>query len=150
MAGHMAELLSAAGHRLTAPRLAVLRVLEGDGSHMSAEEVLRRGRAICPHLSRATVYRTLELLTGLGALRTVRLDGRATSVVCVTGGHQHLLCLGCGRAIHFTDGALAEVREAVSLRTGFEVKSHLLEVYGLCERCRAKQADSASCSQQAD
>jgi len=136
MAATMAEQLQEAGYRLTAPRQAVLQVVEAEKGHLTPAEVLRRGQAVYPELSRATVYRTLEILTQLGMLRPLYLGERGSQVVCVANGHHHLLCLGCGRTIHFDDCLIQQVEEMVSSRLDFDVKSHLLEFYGLCRDCR--------------
>jgi Fur family ferric uptake transcriptional regulator len=136
MARNMGQRLQAAGYRLTAPRRAVIEVLEGDNGHLSSAEVLRRGQLIRPKLSRATVYRTLEILTSLGLMRPLFLGERGSQVTCVEGGHHHLLCLSCGRTIHFDDCLIQQVEEMVATRLGFDIKSHLLEFYGLCRDCR--------------
>ncbi|MBC8254239.1 MAG: transcriptional repressor [Ardenticatenia bacterium] len=73
MADQLADRLRQEGYRLTAPRRAVLQVLKEGEEHLSPAEVLEQGRVTYPALSRATVYRTLELLTGMGLLRPIYL-----------------------------------------------------------------------------
>lgn len=135
MASTMAKRLQEAGYRMTAPRQAVLEVVEAERGHLSPAEVLRRGQAIHRSLSRATVYRTLDILTTLGLLRPLYLGERGSQVACVANGHHHLLCLGCGRTIHFDDCLIQHVEEMVASRLDFHVQSHLLEFYGLCRDC---------------
>jgi len=142
MSEQMAKRLQEAGYRLTAPRLAVLQVLGMKGEDLSPAEVLKRGRVIYPDLSRATVYRTLELLTEMGMLRPVYLGERGSHLACVAEGHHHLLCLDCGRTIHFDDCVLSELEHTLAQRLGFQIKSHLLEFYGLCEHCQRDKASS--------
>lgn len=143
MAGDFAQRLQEAGYRLTAPRRAVLEVMEGEQGHLSCAEVLRRGQRICPSLSRATVYRTLEILTELGLLRPLHLGERASQVACVEGGHHHLLCLECGNVIHFDDCVVEQIEEAVAARMGFRIRSHLLEFYGVCRECDDHRSEEA-------
>ena len=128
--------LREAGYKITGPRRAVIQVLEIEGHHLSPAEVLERGRAIHPGLSRATVYRTLDLLTELGALRPIYLGDGGSRVARVAKGHHHLICLSCGTAIHFEECVAAELTQILSERFGFRVKSHLLELYGTCEDCQ--------------
>lgn len=127
--------MQAAGYRLTAPRRAVLRVLEETGVHLRPEEVLERARQIHPGLGRATVYRTLALLTGLGLLRPIRLGG-SPRLARVQGGHHHLVCLACGHSFSFPDCHEEELAEELAARFNFQIKSHLLEFYGLCPDCQ--------------
>ncbi|MBC7262423.1 MAG: transcriptional repressor [Chloroflexi bacterium] len=136
------ERLQGAGHRLTKPRMAVLQVLESEGEHLSPAEILARGQAIYPALSRATVYRTLELLSELGLLRLIHAGDLRSRVACVEmshHGHHHLLCVSCGCMIPFEECVVGELEATLSQRLGFEIKGHLLEFYGLCEQCREHQ-----------
>ncbi|MGQ9601186.1 MAG: Fur family transcriptional regulator [Candidatus Bipolaricaulia bacterium] len=131
------EHLAAAGYRLTAPRRAVLQVLEEAGTHLRPEEVLERARLIYPGLGRATVYRTLALLTGLGLLRPTYLKGgRPARLACVQGGYHHLVCLACGHSFGFEECLEGGLEEELARRFNFKIKSHLLEFYGLCPDCR--------------
>lgn len=133
--------LREAGYKLTAPRLAVLQVLEAAGAHLRVEEVLERARALYPGLGRATVYRTLALLTELGLLRPLYLGERRARLARVAEGHHHLVCLGCGRSFSFPECPVAEVERLVAERFNFEIKGHLLEFYGLCHDCRREAAE---------
>lgn len=131
----LAQSLQQAGYRLTAPRLAVLQVFKKETEHLSPAEVLERGRAIYPALSRATVYRTLELLTALGVIRPIYRGNGGPSFVCAKGGHHHLICSDCGAIIEFDECFVDELSQTLSERLGFQIRSHLLELYGLCGDC---------------
>jgi len=132
----LAERLQAAHYQLTAPRRALLQVLETSERHLTAAELLERGRAIYPALSRATVYRTLEILAALGALRLIYDASGAPRVACIAESHHHLICLGCGETFHFDDCPISNLEEQIGERFGFSVSSHLLELYGFCQACR--------------
>jgi Fur family ferric uptake transcriptional regulator len=135
-----AERLREAGYRLTAPRRAVLRVLENAGSHLRPDEVLQGARAVYPSLGRATVYRTLALLTGLGLLHPIYLGEGRSRVARVEEGHHHLVCLSCGHSFNFTECHEMELEERIAEEFDFQVKGHLLEFYGLCADCREEVA----------
>ncbi len=139
----LADRLRETGHKITGPRRAVLHVLETAGQHVSPAEVLEQGRAIYPALSRATVYRTLDLLVDLGVLRPVCTGARGSQVVFVEGGHHHMICLDCGAVIHFDACAMDDLGQSLAERFGFQVKSHMLEVYGRCEDCQKKMHATA-------
>jgi len=128
--------LRRAGYRLTAPRAAVIHVLENGGEHLSPAEVLTLGRQTYPGLSRASVYRTLDLLSELGFIRPIMLGDTCQRYVASEGGHHHLVCSGCGAVYDFercgVDGLAATLAEEYH----FQIRSHLLEFYGLCKRCQ--------------
>ncbi len=132
----LARCLKEAHYKLTAPRRAVLEVLEATEQHLTPAELLERGRAIYPALSRATVYRTLEILTELGALRPIYSADGAPRIACVAQDHHHLICLECGKALHFEECPLGDLEEQLAARFGFSIKSHMLELYGLCKECQ--------------
>lgn len=136
MGGRLGERLQEAGYRLTAPRRAVLDVVERMEGHLSPPEILERGREVHADLGRATVYRTLDLLTELGVLRPIRLGDGSTRFAYVEHGHHHLICLECGAAIPFDDCVAEELGQVLAERLDFQVESHMLEFYGLCKRCR--------------
>ena len=87
------------GRRITPQRRVIVRVLLDDGAHLTADQVLRRARQELPDLSPATVYNTLHELAELGLVQELDLglglDERRYDVV--TGEHDHLVCLKCGR-----------------------------------------------------
>lgn len=132
----LAEHLRAAHYQLTAPRRALLQVLETSEQHLTAAELLERGRAIHPALSRATVYRTLEILTALGALRLIYGASGAPRVACIAESHHHLICLECGKTFHFDECPIGDLEQQIAQQFGFSVSSHMLELYGFCETCR--------------
>jgi Fur family ferric uptake transcriptional regulator len=84
--------LKVEGYKLTQARLAIAQVLEQEDRHLSLEEILRLGRQIYPALGRATVYRTLDLLTKLGVIRPILLGNNCQRYIPIERGHHHLLC----------------------------------------------------------
>ncbi len=134
--GLLARLLREAGYRDTAPRRAVVRAIEEADGEQSPEALWRAAQRIHPGIGRATVYRTLELLTGLGAVRPlIAAEGGRRYPVAV-GGHHHLVCSGCGTVVEFDECAEGEVARRVARRQGFAIQGHLLEIYGTCGDCR--------------
>ena len=93
-------------------------------------------------IGQATVYRTVGLLGDLGLLQRVQ-DRRGD--ICYFAppiGHSHpLICGQCRRIVRFAgDGDLDALEKRLARETGFTVYGHHLEVYGLCEECRAKES----------
>ncbi len=115
------------GYKATPQRLAVLAAL-GAEQHQRLEEI----RARCPEVGLVTIYRTLDLLTEIGAAR--RLDlGDGPRYELAEYHHHHLICESCGDVSEFERCPLDLGR----LRgMDFEVSSHTLEIYGRCGACR--------------
>lgn len=136
---HLARALRRGGFKLTAPRRAVLQVLENSDNHLSPAEIFARARAIYPSLGLTTVYRTLDLLTAMGYLRPAYLGDNSQRYATHTGGHHHhLLCSACGAVVEVEECGLASLADSLMQRTRFRIDGHYLEFYGLCERCQCK------------
>jgi Fur family ferric uptake transcriptional regulator len=125
------------GHRLTAARQAILEVLVASEGHVSADELVELVRAQHPKIGRMTVYRTLELLSEIGAARPVyQGTGAAHYILMDNGHHHHLVCSRCARVVEFDDCLLEKLEEVIGGRFDFQVQGHLVELYGLCAECR--------------
>jgi Fur family ferric uptake transcriptional regulator len=132
----LAEKLKQAGYKLTRPRQAVIDVLESHPEHMSHDQILRAGRKIFPQLSRATVYRTMDLLVELDLLRPMYLNDPTQRFVSGYGGHHHLVCSGCGTVFEFEHCTVDQLAQELSQKYRFQIQGHLLEFYGKCEVCQ--------------
>jgi Fur family ferric uptake transcriptional regulator len=117
------------GYKATPQRLAILGAIAAE-QHQRMEEIRDR----CPGVGLVTVYRTLELLSGLGVVR--RLDlGDGPRYELAEDHHHHLICEGCGSVEEFEQCPLDPAR-LPRVWSDFEIRAHSLEVYGTCADCR--------------
>ncbi len=132
-----AQKLRDAGHKLTNARLAVLQALEDSGGHITSAEVLSRVDAIDPSIGRASVFRTLDLLTGLAIIRPTYIGTSMTPtyVLLPEGHHHHIICTNCNRVIEFDECGLEAIAAELERSLGVRLTGHLLEFYGLCDQC---------------
>jgi Fur family ferric uptake transcriptional regulator len=129
--------LEAAGYRRTAPRRALAVLIGKQAGHFTAADLVTAARARGLRVGRATLFRTLELLTGLGSLERIDLpNGEHAYVRCAAEHHHHLVCSSCGRSLDVADRGLAEAVADIARRTGFRVDSHRIELFGECRECR--------------
>lgn len=137
--------LSKEGHRLTTPRQAIIRLVAPRRDHFSAQEVWEEVRARHRGIGRATVFRTLDLLTELGVLNRIHTgDGCHRYTVCETKHHHHLMCVECGTVVSLdAAGMEAQIRQ-MAQEAGFDLLTHHLELVGRCAACRAQRPASAS------
>lgn len=129
--------LREAGHKLTNARLTVLSVLESSGGHITSAEVIDKVEALDPHIGRASVFRTLDLLTSLSIIRPTYLNSSLTPtyVLMPDGHHHHIVCTNCNRIIEFENCGLSAMIVELEERLHVKLTGHLLEFYGLCEQC---------------
>jgi Fur family transcriptional regulator, ferric uptake regulator len=129
--------LGAAGARLTAPRLAVARLVGGREGHFTAADLLADAARTDAGVGRATVFRALELFATLGLIERVDLPGGEHAyVACEPVHHHHAICTVCGRSLDVDDLGLAEALAAIGRRSGFRVTAHRLEIFGVCSPCQ--------------
>ncbi|OGW66797.1 MAG: transcriptional repressor [Nitrospirae bacterium RIFCSPLOWO2_02_FULL_62_14] len=105
--------------------------------HITAEQMYRLLARKDPHIGLATIYRTLNLFCEAG-LAQARHFGSQTQYDNVShkGHHDHLICTGCGKIVEFENQEIERLQEQVASRHGFTIKTHKLELYGLCSHCR--------------
>ncbi len=123
------------GLAVTPQRLAIIRALLASAEHPRAEAVYEIVRREHPHISLATVHRTLETMCEIGEARKVtmlhdsaRYDGNLTP-------HHHVVCVRCRRV---RDVEIPELEGLFKERTAigeFKVLGSTLEILALCSRC---------------
>jgi Fur family ferric uptake transcriptional regulator len=131
----LVDALDRAGYRVTQPRRAVAELVARRSGHFSAAELVtdaRRRRGV----GRATVFRTLDLLTEVGVVERVDLpNGGHAYVGCEPSHHHHVICTSCGRTAEVADCGMREVAREVERVSGYRVASHRLELFGICPDC---------------
>jgi Fur family ferric uptake transcriptional regulator len=138
-ANPIVDALDRAGYRLTSPRRAVADLISEHGGHFTAAELEGVARRRRIGLSRATLFRALDLLTDLGVVERLDLpSGQHAYVPCATAHHHHVICSRCGRAADVEDCGVAEAVAEIARRSGYRIDSHRLELFGLCRHCQAK------------
>lgn len=122
--------------RVTGPRRAIIDTVFGTHQHFTAEQLLswarRRDRAV----SRATVYRTLPLLTESGLVREMDF-GKDYKFYDPNYAdhphHNHIICKDCEQIVEFESDTLKQLEGEIRERLGFKVQSHRLQITASCE-----------------
>jgi Fur family ferric uptake transcriptional regulator len=132
------QALADAGYRRGGARRALLELLDEQSCALSAieiEDILRhRRRAV----SRASIYRILEELDGLGVVQRVEIGQtmvRYEPVRAGHGHHHHLVCDHCGVLRPFHDAELERAIEGLSARVPLNVSDHEVVLHGACADC---------------
>ena len=121
--------------KLTRPRRALIEHLMAKrGWHFQAEDLLMELNEKAPGVvSRATIYRTLELLVSSNVLTKTRVHENSYryELADVEGHHHHMVDVRSGRVQEFTgDEALHKMLDRICAELGFTEHYHVLEVYG--------------------
>lgn len=124
------------GLAVTPQRLAIIEALLAATDHPRAEKIFAAVRKLHPHISLATVHRTLETLCQIGEARKVtmlhdsaRYDGNLTP-------HHHVVCVRCRRIRDVEISGLERVVGGSAALAGFSPLGWSLEIQALCDSCR--------------
>ncbi len=120
------------GMRMTEQRRVIARVLSEAHDHPDVEELHRRAHAVDPHISIATVYRTVRLFEEAGILTRHEFQGgRSRYEEAPETHHDHLIDMKSGKVIEFVDPEIEILQAAIARKLGYRLIDHRLELYGV-------------------
>ena len=123
--------LREAGMRITRPRRIILGILSDAGDHPDAMEIFRRAVEFDSSISLSTVYRTMKLLEGIGAIHRHAFEGGPSRFEPAAGEHHdHLIDLDTGDVIEFQSDRIEELQQEIARALGYDIVHHRLELYG--------------------
>ena len=118
--------------RMTEQRRVIARVLSAATDHPDVEELHRRAHAVDPHISIATVYRTVRLFEEAGIIdRHDFRDGRSRYEEHTESHHDHLIDMKTGKVVEFVDEDIEALQVAIAKKLGYRLVDHRLELYGM-------------------
>ena len=133
--------LAARGIRMTAQSRLLVGIIQDSPRHLDAAALLKVAKQKDPSVDRATVYRTIALLKGLGLideLDLMHIEGEKHYYeACTSRDHCHMACLRCGAILEYVSSSIQELKEEMAKQSGFQIRVMRLEVGGFCKHCRS-------------
>lgn len=135
------KFLKERGQRFTKEREAILQKILSSRGHFDPESLYLKIKETGLKTSRASIYRTLNLLCECGLIERVKKTEHGTIYehTSVHEHHDHMLCMECGNIIEFYSETLEKLQEGMCKRQGFQGVSHTLEIRGYCKKCQKKK-----------
>lgn len=116
----------------------ILKTLDENRIHPSADIVYEMIRKKIPNVSLATVYRNLNLLAEKGVIRRLEgVDGIYRYDADVND-HHHFVCKKCGNIFDIGSGIIPEIIGCVTEKTDFSIDSCDITLKGTCIKCMPK------------
>ncbi|MDW6025695.1 Fur family transcriptional regulator [Mesorhizobium sp. BAC0120] len=129
--------LRRAGVRITRPRQVIIELLGKMEDHPDAMEIYRRAVAVDPTISLSTVYRTMKLLEGFGAIHRHAFEGGPSRFENASGEHHdHLIDIETGDVIEFKSDRIEQLQDEIARELGYDIVHHRLELYGRRRKVR--------------
>ena len=137
MPGKFDLFLKSKGLKPTSERLTILEEALATDGHFEADDLLVILRQKDRKTSRATIYRTLELLAQAGLLRRVWFGGAATGFEKVVDQPRvdYMICRECGNRFGFHLPELRELQAKVCSELDFKLLDYNFQIFGLCSAC---------------
>src|SRR5215467_3253573 len=130
------DFLSQKNLRVTAQRQAIIDTAFGTSQHFTAEQLLAWSRRRDKSVSRATVYRTLPLLTESGLVREMDF-GKDYKFYdpnyAEHPNHNHIICQNCAKIVEFESDKLEEIEQEITRKLGFSIKAQRLQITAECD-----------------
>ncbi len=122
------------GLRKTTERFTILEAIYNRDDHFDVEDLYENLRKMNFHVSRATVYNTLDVLVESGLVRKHRFNGDGALFEKALGfrQHGHLVCIECHQIKEFCDPRLQAIQDNVGQALGFHITDQALVFYGHC------------------
>lgn len=132
MPSRLEQLCVQKGLKMTEQRRVISRVLSDSQDHPDVEQVYRRAVEIDPHISIATVYRTMRLFEEANVIERLDFgDGRARYEEAREEHHHHLIDVQTGDVVEFSSEELETIKEKIADELGYRLIGHRLELYGV-------------------
>ena len=117
---------------MTGQRRTIARVISESNDHPDVELLYQRAVIADPHISIATVYRTVKLFEEAGITQRHDFgDGRARYEEVSEEHHDHLIDLKTGKVIEFSNEAIEKLQKEIAHKLGYRLVDHRLELYAV-------------------
>jgi Fur family ferric uptake transcriptional regulator len=139
MVSRLERLCMDKGLKMTEQRRVIARVLSDAEDHPDVEQVYRRATEIDPHISIATVYRTVRLFEEANILAKHDFgDGRSRYEEMREDHHDHLIDVQSGRVVEFRNEDIEKLQRLVAEQLGYKLVGHRLELYAVPLEAKTK------------
>ena len=126
------------GLRHTNQRQAVWDEIKSSDEHRDAEEIYSALRKNELNVSRATVYRTIDVLHKNNLIRKIELGDSPAKYENKLNSdhHDHIICVQCGRIEEYVDEVIENRQDKIVEDLGFKMIRHIHQLFVLCTDCQ--------------
>ena len=117
--------------KFTDQRYMVLKFLFDNKGHFECEDIISRLKKKNKKVSRATVYRTLDILVKYDFARKLVLDDGVARYENKIDSphHDHMICVDTGDIIEFECDEIERLQDEIAAEKGYEVIKHVHQLF---------------------
>ena len=132
------EYLKKGKNRITPERFEVMDAALVQEGHFGADDLYIQMKNRKSRVSRATVYKTLELLVQCDLISKRNFGDNISRYESSykKQTHDHLICMDCGRIVEFVNPKIKKLPEEISEELGFEVESYSFNIFARCKNIK--------------
>ena len=127
----LVKILKSEGLRYTDQRQAIWDEIRNSNEHRDAEDIYLKLKERNVKVSRATVYRTIDVLVKNRLVRKMDVgDGRSLYEPRLDNEHHdHMICLDTGDIIEFYNKELEDLQDTIANKHGYKVIRHVHQLF---------------------
>jgi Fur family ferric uptake transcriptional regulator len=127
--------------KVTEERLKVFREVFSRHDHFDVETLVAKMISARAGVSRATIYRTIDLLLEFGFINKLALyDGNHRyEHIMGHSSHEHLICENCGSILEVRIPEVEKIQNEVAMQNYFTPTRRAFNIYGICQKCRSQK-----------
>jgi len=122
--------------RRSRQRESILELLKSTKTHPTASWIYDKLKIEFPRLSLGTVYRNLNILTQQGLINKIDCGSTFDRYEARNHPHYHFICEQCGSIFDLNTPVMKNLNNRVSELENITIKRHMIEFFGLCEKCK--------------
>ena len=130
------KVLKRKGYRMTPQRQAIVTEVMSSKGHISAPAIAARVQAIMPGVTPSTIYRTLDMLEGVGLISHSHLERGAEYHHAGDSGHVHLTCSRCRAEDDLSLDEAEALERLITKHHGFRPDLTHFAISGVCKSCQ--------------
>jgi len=117
--------------KYTTQRFSIFEFLFSNKGHFECDQIIEKLKKKKVKVSRATAYRTLDLLVKYDFARKMILDDGVSRYENKVDSphHDHMICIDTGKIIEFESDEIEKIQEDIAKKRGYEIVKHIHQLF---------------------
>ena len=142
----VSEVLKSEGLRATKQRLDIWDELSTNDNHRDIENILKDLKNKKITVSRATLYRTIDVFVKHNLIKKITLDSGKFlyehNKKTISPKHDHILCEDCGEIFEFNDNTISNIENKIADNLNLKVTKRVHQLSGTCKNNKCSYANN--------